>query len=86
MGAIRPTAGVTVGYDVISDDVSALNTLANGASYTVNGEALDRLSTGVSLGVESDLGDRTTLKLEYSRTFRKEYTDHSGMLRLEFKF
>ncbi len=86
MGAIRPTAGVTVGYDVISDDVSALNTLANGASYTVNGEALDRLSTGVSLGVEADLGERTTLKLEYSGTFRKEYVDHSGMLKLEMKF
>ncbi|MBQ3034997.1 MAG: autotransporter outer membrane beta-barrel domain-containing protein, partial [Alphaproteobacteria bacterium] len=86
MGAIRPTAGVTVGYDVISDDVSALNTLANGASYTVNGEALDRLSTTVTTGIEADLGERTTLKLEYSGTFRKEYTDHSGMLRLEFKF
>ena len=86
MGAIRPTAGVTVGYDIISDDVSALNTLANGASYTVNGEALDRLSTGVSLGVEADIGERTTLKLEYSGTFRKEYVDHSGMLKLEMKF
>ena len=86
MGAIRPTAGVTVGYDIISDDVSALNALANGASYTVNGEALDRLSTGVSLGIEADLGDRTTLKLEYSGTFRKEYADHSGMLKLEVKF
>ena len=86
MGAVRPTAGVTVGYDIISDDVSALNTLANGASYTVNGEALDRLSTTVTTGIEADLGDRTTLKLEYSGTFRKEYADHSGMLRLEWRF
>ncbi|MBQ3034679.1 MAG: autotransporter outer membrane beta-barrel domain-containing protein, partial [Alphaproteobacteria bacterium] len=86
MGAIRPTAGVTVGYDIVSDDVSALNTLANGASYTVNGEALDRLSTTVTTGIEADLGDRTTLKLEYSGTYRKEYVDHSGMLRLEVKF
>ena len=86
MGAIRPTAGVTVGYDIISDDVSALNTLANGASYTVNGEALDRLSTTVTTGIEANLGERTTLKLEYSGTYRKEYTDHSGMLKLEMKF
>ena len=86
MGAIRPTAGVTVGYDIISDDVSALNTLANGASYTVNGEALDRLSTGVSLGIEADLGERTTLKLDYSGTYRKEYVDHSGMIKFELRF
>ena len=86
LGKIRPTVGINVGYDVISDDVSALNTLANGASYTVNSEALDRLSVGISTGVEAKLNDRTTLKLEYNGSFRKEYKDHSGMLKLELKF
>ena len=86
LGKIRPSVGINVGYDVISDDVSALNTLANGASYTVNAEALDRLSVGISTGVEAKLNDRTTLKLEYNGSFRKEYTDHSGMIRFELKF
>ena len=86
LGVIRPTVGINVGYDVITDDISTLNTLANGASYTVNGEALDRLSVGVTTGVEAKLNDRTTLKLEYNGSFRKEYTDHSGMLKLELKF
>ncbi len=86
LGKIRPTVGINVGYDVISDDVSALNTLANGASYTVNSEALDRLSVGISTGVEAKLNDRITLKLEYNGSFRKEYTDHSGMLKLEMRF
>ncbi len=86
LGKIRPSVGINVGYDVISDDVSALNTLANGASYTVNSEALDRLSVGVTTGVEAKLNDRTTLKLEYNGSFRKEYKDHSGMLKLELKF
>ena len=86
LGKIRPSVGVNVGYDVISDDVATLNTLANGASYTVNAEALDRLSVGVTTGIEAKLGDRTTLKLEYNGSFRKEYTDHSGMLKLEMRF
>ena len=86
LGAIRPTVGVNVGYDVITDDVATLNTLANGASYTVNAEALDRLSVGISTGIEAKLGDRTTLKLEYNGAFRKEYKDHSGMLKLEMRF
>ena len=86
LGKVRPSVGINVGYDVISDDVSALNTLANGASYTVNSEALDRLSIGISIGVEAKLNDRTTLKLEYNGSFRKEYTDHSGMLKLEMRF
>ena len=86
MGKISPSVSINVGYDVISDDVSALNTLANGSSYTVNAEALDRLSVGISTGVEAKLNDRTTLKLEYSGSFRKEYVDHSGMLKLEMRF
>ena len=86
LGKVRPTIGINVGYDIISDDVSALNTLANGASYTVNSEALDRLSVGISTGIETELSDRTNMKLEYNGSFRKEYVDHSGMLKLELKF
>ena len=86
MGAIRPTVGVSVGYDVMTDEVSAVNTLANGASYTVTGEALDRLSATVTTGLEAKVTDRTSLKLEYSGTFRKEYQDHSGILKLEMRF
>lgn len=86
LGVVRPTVGFNVGYDVITDDVATLNTLANGTSYTVNGEALDRLNVGVEAGVEGCIGERTTLKLEYNGSFRKEYQDHSGMLKLELKF
>ena len=86
LGAIRPTAGVTVGYDIISDDISAVNTLANGASYTVNSEKLDKLSTIVTLGFKADISKNTSFSLEYSGTFRKEYQDHSGMLRFNYSF
>ena len=83
---VRPMAGVMFGYDIITDDMSVTNTLSNGASYTVKGEALDRLSSTVTTGLEAELSDRTSLKLEYSGTFRKEYQDHSGMLKLEMRF
>ena len=86
LGWIRPLAGVMVGYDVITDDVTSVNTLANGATYTINGKALDRLSTTVVAGFGADLGKNSTIKLEYSGNYRKEYLDHSGMIRLETKF
>ncbi|MBO7244209.1 MAG: autotransporter outer membrane beta-barrel domain-containing protein [Alphaproteobacteria bacterium] len=86
LGKIRPTVGINVGYDIISDDVTVLNTLANGASYTVNSEALDRLSVGISTGIEAKVSDRTNMKLEYNGSFRKEYVDHSGMIKLEMRF
>ena len=83
---IRPLAGVMVGYDIISDDITSVNTLANGATYRVEGKALDRLSTTVVAGFAADLGDNASLKLEYLGNYRKEYLDHSGMIRLEHKF
>ena len=83
---IRPLAGVMVGYDIISDDITSVNTLANGATYSVEGKALDRLSTTVVAGFAADLSDNSTLKLEYLGNYRKEYIDHSGMIRLEHKF
>ena len=86
LGWMRPLAGVMVGYDVITDDISSVNTLANGATYTINGKALDRLSTTVVAGFGMDIGENATLKLEYNGNYRKEYLDHSGMIRLEMKF
>ena len=86
LGWVRPLAGVMVGYDVITDDISSVNTLANGATYTINGKALDRLSTTVVAGFGMDIGENATLKLEYNGNYRKEYLDHSGMLRLEWRF
>ena len=86
LGWVRPLAGVMVGYDVITDDISSVNTLANGATYTINGKALDRLSTTAVAGFGMDIGENATLKLEYNGNYRKEYLDHSGMIRLEMKF
>ncbi len=86
LGWVRPLAGVMVGYDIITDDISSVNTLANGSTYTINGEALDRLSTTVSAGVAADISENASLRFEYGGSYRKEYIEHSGMLRFEYKF
>ncbi len=86
MGTIRPSVGITIGYDVISDDINVINTFANEGSYTVNGDVLDKFSTTISLGLEVNVTENSTLKLEYLGNYRQEYIDHSGMLRLEMRF
>ena len=63
-----------------------INTLANGTTYIVRGKAPDRLSTTVIGGFASDITDNLSLRLEYAGSYRKEYIDHSGMLRLDYKF
>ena len=42
LGWIRPLVGVSVGYDIKTDDHSTLNTLANGGIYYSDGKALDK--------------------------------------------
>ena len=83
---IRPTAGVMFGYDIISDDTTSINTLSNGAVYTAEGNALDRFSTNVNLGIDAELGDLTTLSVEYLGSFRKSYQEHGGMMKLKQNF
>ena len=83
---IRPTAGVMFGYDIISDDTGSINTLSNGAVYTAEGNALDRFSTNVNLGIDAELGDLTTLSVEYLGSFRKSYQEHGGMMKLKQNF
>ncbi|MBQ3034492.1 MAG: autotransporter domain-containing protein [Alphaproteobacteria bacterium] len=86
LGWIRPLVGVSVGYDIKTDDHSTLNTLANGGTFYSKGEALDRLSTTISAGFAADINENASLRFEYGGSYRKEYIEHSGMLRLEYKF
>ena len=76
----------SVGYDIKTDDHSTLNTLANGGVYYTNGKSLDKLSTTVSAGFAADISENASLRFEYGGSYRKEYIEHSGMLRLEYKF
>ncbi len=86
LGWIRPLVGVSVGYDIKTDDHSTLNTLANGGVYYTNGKSLDKLSTTISAGFAADISENASLRFEYGGSYRKEYIEHSGMLRLEYKF
>ncbi|MBO7243995.1 MAG: autotransporter outer membrane beta-barrel domain-containing protein [Alphaproteobacteria bacterium] len=83
---VRPTAGILFGYDAKTDDMQGVNTLANGTTYLVEGEALSRFSATINAGLETELNEKTTLSLEYSGSFRKSYQDHGGFLKLRYNF
>lgn len=84
--SVRPTGSVLFGYDLKTDDVKGVNTLSNGSSYVVQGDALPRFSTNVKLGLEVELNEKTTFHLEYFGSFRKSYQDHGGVLKLRYNF
>ena len=84
--SVRPTGSVLFGYDLKTDDVKGVNTLSNGSSYVVQGDALPRFSTNVKLGLEVELNEKTTFHLEYFGSYRKSYQDHGGVLKLRYNF
>ena len=59
---------------------------ANGAAYTVNGEALDRFGVEAGVGLTADVNDNVELSLGYEGRFRDHYEDHTGLFNAKYKF
>ena len=83
---IKPEARVAATYDLMNDDVNSVVTLANGAAYTVEGDALDRFGMEFGAGVTADLNDKVVVSVGYEGKFREDYQDHTGLLNAKYKF
>ncbi len=83
---LRPEARLAMTYDLTHDDSNAIVSLANGAAYTVEGEALDRFGIEFGAGLTADVNDNVELSLGYEGKFREDYTDHTGLLNAKYKF
>ena len=84
--SLRPEARVAMTYDLTNDDANSVVTLANGAAYSVEGEALDRFGVEVGASLTADVNDDVEMSVGYEGRFRKDYTDHSGLLNAKYKF
>ncbi len=84
--SVKPELSAAITYDLFDADNSANVLLANGASYRVNGEKLNRL--GFELGAK--VTTKATQKLElsggYMTRLREDYQDHTLMLDAKYNF
>lgn len=83
---LRPEVRVALTYDMFNDAGGSVVTLANGAAYRVNGEALDRFGVELGAGLTAEVNDNVELSLRYEGQFRDDYTDHTGLLNAKYKF
>lgn len=81
-----PEAKIAATYDLTTSDDAALITIANGASYQTSSERLDRLGIEVGSGINIDINNEIETSLGYEGRFRKDYQDHTGILKLKYKF
>jgi len=83
---LRPELRVAAGYDVINDGNETSVTLANEATYRVDGEKLQRFSVRAEAGITAQIYDSAELSLGYSGEFRSDYQNHSGLINLKYKY
>lgn len=82
----KPEARLALTYDIVSDKDNAFVSLPNGASYMVDGERLKRFGVETGAGIVIDVNDKLETRVGYEGKFRDNYTDHSGVLNLKYKF
>ncbi len=82
---VEPNARIYATYDLISDDTIATVSFAEGAGSQVKGESLDRFGIETGLGVSATL-DSIELSLDYLGGFKKDYQNHSGIIKAKYHF
>ena len=83
---VRPEFRLAMTYDLADADNNSFVTLANGASYTVEGESLDRFGVETGLSATVEVGDNVEFSLSYEGTFRGDYQNHIGLINAKYKF
>lgn len=83
---IRPEVHVAATYDFVQDDAVSVVSLPNGSVYQIEGENLDKFGLEAGAGLTLDVGNRLEMAVSYEGKFRKDYTDHSGLVNMKFKF
>lgn len=84
--SIRPEVHVAATYDFVQDDAVSVVSLPNGSVYQIEGENLDKFGLEAGAGLTLDVGNRLEMAVSYEGKFRKNYTDHSGLVNMKFKF
>ena len=82
-----PAFRAAVTYDFVQPDTEMLVGLVNGSSYRVTTEK-NTERVGIELGAKIGLnvGEKTEVGLEYEGLFKGDYTNHTGMANLKYKF
>ena len=81
-----PELRAAVTYDFIQPDMENSVTLVNGAKYDVVTENLDKFGIEIGARVGLDINRKTEVAIEYEGLFKGDYTNHTGLASLKYKF
>jgi outer membrane autotransporter protein len=81
-----PELRAAVTYDFIQPDMENSVILVNGARYDVVTENLDKFGIEIGARVGLDINRKTEVAVEYEGLFKGDYTNHTGLATLKYKF
>lgn len=83
---VKPELRLAATYDIVDADNQSFVTLANGSSYSVDGETLDRFGFEAGVGVTAQMGDNFEMALSYEGSWRGDFQNHAGLINAKYKF
>ncbi len=81
-----PELRAAITYDIMESDASTKVNLMNGNVYEVKEETMDRLGFELGGRVGLDINRKMEMSLEYEGVFRGDYTNHTGLANMKYKF
>ncbi len=73
-------------YDFIEPDMENSVALVNGSRYEVVTENMDEFGIEIGARVGLDINRKAEIALEYEGLFKGDYTNHTGLASLKYKF
>ncbi len=84
--AFYPEFKIGATYDIVDPEFENKVTLLNGSSYQVTSEQIDRFGIEIGARMGLDLNRKTEVALEYEGLFKGDYTNHTGLATVKYKF
>lgn len=81
-----PELRAAVTYDFVEPDTKTRVNLLNGKVYEVTTENMDRFGIEVGAKVGLDINRKAEIAIEYEGLFKGDYTNHTGLANLKYKF
>lgn len=81
-----PEFKIAATYDLIEPEFENNVTVANGETYQLNAEALDRFGIEIGARLGLDINRKTEFALEYEGLFKGDYENHNTKASLKYKF
>ncbi len=83
--SLTPEVRLAATYDVVSDNADAVVSMGT-SSYTASGKRLPRFGVEAGVGVTMNIADAMDITLNYDAGIRRDYTSHTGTLKLKYNF